>query len=88
MFENVFQRCEYKYILNEHQLSLLLTKLKVMIEEDNYSRQFICNLYYDTSNYSIIRNCIDSHGFKEKLRLRSYGVLSEGQKAYLEIKKK
>jgi hypothetical protein len=62
------------------------------MELDEYSRNgdmyTICNIYYDTADNEIIRKSIEKPPYKEKLRLRSYGVVGPKDKVYLEIKKK
>lgn len=48
----------------------------------------ISNLYYDTPYNSLIRNSVAKPKYKEKLRLRAYGVPDLNDKVFLEIKKK
>ena len=48
----------------------------------------IANIYYDTNDDYLIRNSLSKPVYKEKLRLRSYGVPDEETKVFLEIKKK
>lgn len=55
---------------------------------DQYGLSTICNIYYDTQNYELIRKSVESPAFKEKLRLRSYGVPREEDMVFLELKKK
>ena len=45
-------------------------------------------LYYDTPDYNLIRQSIEKPKYKEKLRLRSYGVPAKEDQVFLEIKKK
>jgi hypothetical protein len=48
----------------------------------------IANIYYDTTDHNIIRQSVAKPKYKEKLRLRAYGVPELDDKVYLEIKKK
>jgi len=48
----------------------------------------ICNLYLDTEGDELIRKSLEKPVFKEKIRLRSYGTVSLGDKVFLESKKK
>jgi len=48
----------------------------------------ISNIYYDTSDDFLIRHSLSKPLYKEKLRLRSYGIPGEEDKVFLEIKKK
>ena len=55
---------------------------------DEYGESTICNIYYDTADYRLIRASLEKPAYKEKLRLRSYGVTEPGGKVFLELKKK
>ena len=55
---------------------------------DKYGESNICNIYFDTPNFRIIRNSIEKPVYKEKLRLRCYGTPDDQSKCFLEIKKK
>lgn len=84
----VFQRYEIKYILSTIQVQQLKELMKKEMKPDAYGNSVICNIYFDTPDYRLIRNSIDKPIYKEKIRFRSYGVVSETSKAFLEIKKK
>lgn len=85
---DIFNRVEKKYKLNKNQYKILLEKLKDYMLPDEYGKYTICNLYFDTDNYDLIRKSIEKPVYKEKLRLRSYGIPTEDSKSFLEIKKK
>ena len=84
----VFQRSEKKYILNQFQLEQVKRILENRFKVDHYGVHTICNIYYDTDQYDIIRRSIEKPIYKEKFRLRSYGIPSENDNVFLEIKKK
>ncbi len=88
----VFNRCEKKYLLNQQQYVAMLENISDYMVMDTYNKnnQFykISNIYYDTINNDIIRTCIDKPIYKEKLRIRSYGVPSVEDNVFVEIKKK
>jgi SPX domain protein involved in polyphosphate accumulation len=67
-------------------------QLEEYMEEDEHSKKggfyTICNIYYDTPENEIIRKSIEKPAYKEKLRLRSYGVVGRKDRVYLEVKKK
>ena len=47
------------------------------------------NIYYDTENSDVIRECSNTRSYKEKMRMRSYyPVNSEDDKVFVELKKK
>lgn len=85
---NTFKRIEKKYLLDKDRYSRLIDRLSPFIQLDEYGLHTICNVYFDTENFDLIRNSIDKPVYKEKLRLRSYGVPDKDSKVFLEIKKK
>lgn len=85
---NVFERVEKKYLVNQNTFNLFYQNIKPYMEADKFGLHTICNIYYDTDNYELIRNSIEKPKYKEKLRLRSYGIPNEDDKVFLEIKKK
>lgn len=84
----VFNRYELKYLLNEEQYKNVREYLSKYMEQDSYGLHTICNIYYDTDNYDLISASIEKPKYKEKLRLRSYGVPKLKSNVFLEIKKK
>lgn len=86
--KNVFHRLEYKYVLSLEQYNSIINKIKEVLKEDEHGSTTIQSLYFDTPNYRLIRQSIEKPAFKEKLRLRSYGLLKKDQLAFLEMKRK
>ncbi len=87
-YQNVFQRYEKKYILTPQQYEAFRSALTGRLAEDQYGKHTICNLYFDTDSYEMIRTSLDKPTYKEKLRLRSYGIPDINSPVYVEIKKK
>ena len=85
---NVFRRRELKFLVNEQQRQRLEQLLQEKMVPDKFGRSTICNLYYDTPDYRLIRRSIEKPVYKEKLRLRSYGPVAPGVDVFLEMKKK
>lgn len=85
---NVFERIEKKYLLSEEKFNLLFQKIEPYMSIDKFGLHTICNIYYDTETFDLIRNSIEKPSYKEKFRLRSYGVPGEDSMVFLEIKKK
>ncbi len=83
-----FKRYEKKYMLTQEQQVTLMKQLLPYIKEDKFGRYTICNIYYDTEDWDLIRRSIQKPVYKEKLRVRSYGVPGDEDKAFIEIKKK
>lgn len=88
----VFNRYEKKYLLDQKTYEEIMEKLNVHMALDAYNEAngfyTISNIYYDTENDDLIKKSLSKPVYKEKLRLRAYGVPSLDDKVYLEIKKK
>ncbi len=84
----VMKRVEIKFLLNRKQTKLLKEGLKGHMIIDQYGKTPIASLYYDTPNYQLIRTSMEKPLFKEKIRLRSYGLATEDSPVYLELKRK
>lgn len=83
-----FRRYEVKYFLSAGQYSALLCEIKKHMRPDEYGKTAICNIYYDTDDWDLIRQSTEKPVYKEKLRVRSYGVPEENGRVFIEIKKK
>lgn len=84
----IFKRVEKKYRINTAQMQTLLARVGQYLIPDEHGKSTICSLYLDTPTYLLIRNSIEARTYKEKLRLRSYGVPTGDSRVFLEIKKK
>ncbi len=84
----VMKRYELKYLLSGEQTEFLRTRLQGHMEPDCFGRTSIASLYYDTPDYRLIRQSVEKPQFKEKIRLRSYGLADEGSPVFLELKRK
>ena len=84
----VFQRYELKYLLDYRQRDAILQAITPYMAIDRYGRSTICNIYYDTPNFRLIRESLEKPVYKEKLRLRSYGPAGAEDTAFVELKKK
>lgn len=84
----VFERYEKKYLLTSQQYTALRAQLAPLFTADKYGRHTIQSLYYDTEDFALIRASLARPSYKEKLRLRAYGVPEENDTVFLEIKKK
>lgn len=88
----VFNRYEVKYLMDSVTFEKIQQQLVEYMELDEYNKKnsfyTISNIYYDTMDNYLIRNSLSKPKYKEKLRLRAYGVPSVEDKVYLEIKKK
>ena len=88
MKKNIFERVEKKYLASPEQCRAFLELAEGRLLPDRFAEYTICNLYYDTDGYDLIRTSLDKPVYKEKLRMRSYGRADENSPVYLELKKK
>jgi hypothetical protein len=89
---SVMNRIEKKYVIDTHTYTKLLKTIKRCTELDAYNKNTdfytVSNLYYDTDDNDLIRLSLSKPEYKEKIRLRAYGVPTGWDTAYLEVKKK
>lgn len=88
MDENRFMRFEEKYLLTELEKEELFQRIDCYLQKDEYFKSTICNIYFDNLNYDLIVSSLEKPSFKEKIRLRSYGVPDLSDTVFLEIKRK
>lgn len=84
----IFERHEKKYRISEDTYSILSARLSEYMNRDKYGLYTICSMYLDTDDFLLIRRSMEKPKYKEKLRLRSYGVPDDDTKVYIELKKK
>ena len=84
----VMKRYEMKYILSPEQTEYFKESVKDHMKIDKFGLTSIASLYYDTPNYRLIRTSIEKPPFKEKIRLRSYGIATDTSPVFLELKRK
>ena len=84
----VMQRYELKYLLDPDQTAFLRKRLEGHMSADQYGKTSIASLYYDTPTFQLIRTSIEKPLFKEKIRLRSYGLATDESPVFLELKRK
>lgn len=88
----VFRRREFKYRIDERTYDALMERVCQRLTHDAYHRGgksvTICNVYYDTPGDDLIRASIEKPAYKEKLRMRAYGIPAMGDEVFVEIKKK
>ncbi|MBR6720411.1 MAG: VTC domain-containing protein [Clostridia bacterium] len=81
MAKEVFNRVEKKYLLTGDVFETVLSRIKDYTYMDKYNiggeYYTLCSLYFDTDDKRFIRHSLSRPVYKEKLRLRSYGVPDE-----------
>lgn len=85
---DTFKRVEIKYILTKEQYIKICSYIKQFMNYGKFGIYNICNIYFDTEDYKLIRTSLEKPVFKEKLRLRSYGIPKENDNVFFELKRK
>ena len=86
--QSCFERYEKKYMLTPDQQRFLLDGMRPYMQADDYGEYTICNVYYDTDDWQLVRASIEKPAYKEKLRIRSYGPAEDNSPVFIELKKK
>ncbi len=89
----VFQRYEKKFLMDEDVMEKILPEIEAHMNPDKYcidgATYPISNLYYDTVTNDVIRDSLQKPFYKEKLRMRCYGIpKNKDTQVFLELKKK
>lgn len=88
MANDIFQRREIKYLVDSRQRALLEQAFSTRMAPDPHGESTVCNIYYDTPDFRLVRASLEKPVYKEKLRMRSYGRAGEDEPVFLELKKK
>jgi len=87
--QTVFERNETKYLITPFQASQLVEVLLASNMKPGYHDAYwVQNLCYDTENWDIIHTSMEKPYYKEKMRLRCYGMFETTDYLFLELKKK
>ena len=88
----VFNRYEHKYMLDRETFEEVIKIMDEHMVMDSHNEKHtpytIANIYFDTPDDYLIRTSLSRPEYKEKLRLRAYGVPNSDSIVFLEIKKK
>ncbi len=85
---SVMKRYELKYVLTEEQVERFKAQILNHMMIDKYGLTTISSIYYDTPSYTLLNRSIEKPFYKEKIRLRSYGLIEKESPVFLEIKRK
>lgn len=84
----VFKRHEIKYMISSEQQEHILAAMSPYMIADSHGKSTIQSLYLDTPDHLLVRRSMEHPLYKEKLRIRSYGVATHDASVFLELKKK
>lgn len=86
--QKIFKRYEMKYLVTDEQRKAIVELIGSYMHTDEFGKSTINNIYFDTPTGLIARRSLEKPLYKEKLRLRSYGLADPDSEAYVELKKK
>lgn len=86
--KKAFERKETKYQLTEATFAKFKQELASYMTLDEFGLHTILSLYFDTPDYRMIQASMEKPKYKEKFRVRSYGVPKASSTIFLESKKK
>ena len=90
-----FKRVEKKYCLSAEQYRTMLMITQQFLKPDDYPKTVVSSLYFDTPENQLISRSLEKPLYKEKLRVRSYGIAQPdgsitpvSDQVFVELKKK
>jgi hypothetical protein len=88
IIQGVFERTEQKYMLDSETYFALMRGIGNRLEYDEFGRNMISSLYYDTPDDDMVNRTLEKPLYREKLRIRAYGEPKAGDALFVELKKK
>ena len=88
MVQLTFKRYEIKYLLTHEQQDRLRILMDLYMTPDEWGPSTVCNVYCDTPTNLLVRRSAEHPMYKEKVRVRSYGVRAATDPVFVELKKK
>ncbi len=87
-----FCRYEKKFLVSAETAKRFVEKITPYVSADPYciggKEYAISNIYFDNDNNTVIEHSLSKPKYKEKLRVRSYGVPDSDSNVFIELKKK
>lgn len=87
-YQSVFERYEMKHLITSEQKEKIERRMAEYMSPDQYGNSQIQNIYFDTPTFLLARRSAMKPLYKEKLRMRCYGNITEQSDVFIEIKKK
>lgn len=92
MVNKSFCRYEKKFIVSAAKAGSFVRKIEPFVLPDQFcvngDEYSIANIYYDTEDNAVIKRSLSKPAYKEKLRLRAYGIPDMDSEVFVELKKK
>lgn len=88
MNDKKIERVEEKYLVTKSEKAKLLKALGKKLEHDQFYKEEVLSLYFDTPNYDLAIKSIDRPNFREKVRVRAYDLPKKSTPVFFETKTK
>lgn len=83
--QSVFERKETKYRLSADQYRAILDALEGRLAPDAYGSTVVKSAYFDTEQRDMAARSLEKPFYKEKLRVRGYGIVGKDDTVFVEI---
>ena len=88
MDDKTILRTEEKYLITKSEKTELLSRIEKNLKHDEFYKEEVLSLYFDTKNFDLVIKSIDRPNFREKVRVRAYNVPKKSSKIFFEVKTK
>lgn len=88
MNDKTIERVEKKYLITKSEKAALLKALDPFLAKDEYFKEPVLSLYFDTKDFDLAVRSIDRPEFRAKVRVRAYNIPKLSSKVFFEIKSK
>jgi len=86
--DRTIERVEEKYLITKEEKTALLKKIEKNLKHDEFYKEEVLSIYFDTKNSDLAINSIERPAFREKLRARMYKMPKGKSDVFLEVKSK
>lgn len=86
--DRTIERTEEKYLISKSTKSKLLKLISKHLEKDQYFKEQVLSLYFDTKHSDLALRSMERPEFREKIRVRAYDVPKRSSPVFFEVKSK
>jgi len=69
-YQSVFKRYEIKYLVTDEQKKMIMREMQKYMYADKYGKSTICNIYFDTPDFLLIRRSLEHPVMNENESMR------------------
>ena len=88
MDDKKIERIEEKYLITKAEKTKLLKAINKYLQHDEWYKEEVLSLYFDTPNFDLAIKSIDRPDFREKIRVRAYNLPKKSTPVFFEVKTK